>query len=182
MGTSSQVSQMLWAFKAGKRLHASPRAQVIAQIIGALVGALVVVPVYFVIIRAYQLGSEAMPATSAISWKATAEAVHGGLASLPQVRPARRRDRHRAGYDPDPARPHAARALRAVADRRWGSRSWSPASLTVTVFLGAVATALFRRRWPKTAEDSLTSAAAGGIAGESIMGVLIAALIAFGII
>ena len=87
MGTSSQMSQTLWAFKAGKRLHASPRAQVIAQIIGALVGALVVVPVYFVIMRAYQLGSEAMPATSAITWKATAEAVHGGLASLPKSGP-----------------------------------------------------------------------------------------------
>jgi uncharacterized oligopeptide transporter (OPT) family protein len=57
-----------------------------------------------------------------------------------------------------------------------------PASLTVTIFLGATAAALFRRRWPQIAEDSLTSAAAGGVAGESIMGVLIAALIAFGII
>ena len=181
MGTSSQISQTLWAFKAGKRLNASPRAQVIAQIIGALVGALVVVPVYFVIIRAYRLGSEAMPATSAISWKATAEAVHGGLASLPRSGPPAAaigmvvgtiltllgRTRF-ARFVPSPT---------AI-----GIAFLSPASLTVTVFLGAIAAALFRRRWPQTAEDSLTSAAAGGVAGESIMGVLIAALIAFGII
>jgi uncharacterized oligopeptide transporter (OPT) family protein len=58
----------------------------------------------------------------------------------------------------------------------------SPMSLTVTVFLGAIAAALFRRRWPKTADESLMTVAAGGVAGESIMGVMIAVLIAFGII
>ena len=181
MGTSTQVSQTLWAFKAGKRLNASPRAQVIAQIIGALVGALVVVPVYFVVIHAYRLGSEAMPATTAISWKATAEAVQGGLASLPKSGP------------PAAAIGIAVGTILTLLGRSRFARFvpsptaiamafLSPASLTVTVFLGAVAAALFQRRWPKTAEESLTSAAAGGVAGESIMGVLIAALIAFGII
>ncbi len=181
MGTSSQIAQMLWAFKAGKRLNASPRAQVIAQIIGALVGAVVVVPVYFVIIRAYRLGSEAMPAASAVTWKATAEAVHGGLASMPKSGPPAAaigvlvgviltllgRTRF-ARFVPSPT---------AI-----GIAFLSPASLTVTVFLGALGAALLRRRWPQMADDSLTSAAAGGVAGESIMGVIIAALIAFGII
>src|SRR5256885_4799665 len=32
-GTASQVAQMMWAFKAGRRLGASPRAQVAAQVI-----------------------------------------------------------------------------------------------------------------------------------------------------
>jgi uncharacterized oligopeptide transporter (OPT) family protein len=181
MGTSSQVSQTLWAFKAGKRLNTSPRAQVIAQIIGALVGAVVVVPVYFVIIRAYKLGSEVMPAISAISWKATAEAVQGGLASLPKSGPPAAaigivvgtiltllgRSRY-ARFVPSPT----AIAIAFL----------SPMSLTVTVFLGAIAAALFHRRWPKTADESLMTVAAGGVAGESIMGVMIAVLIAFGII
>ena len=57
-----------------------------------------------------------------------------------------------------------------------------PASLTITMFLGAAAGALFRRRWPALADTGFTSVAAGGIAGESIMGVAIAALIAFGIL
>jgi uncharacterized oligopeptide transporter (OPT) family protein len=52
----------------------------------------------------------------------------------------------------------------------------------VTVFLGAVAAALFHRRWPKAADESLMTVAAGGVAGESLMGVRIAVLIAFGII
>ena len=57
-----------------------------------------------------------------------------------------------------------------------------PASLTITMFLGATAGALFRRRWPALADTGFTSVAAGGIAGESVMGVAIAALIAFGIL
>jgi len=181
MGTSSQISQTLWAFKAGKRLHASPRAQVIAQIIGALVGALVVVPVYFVVIRAYQLGSEAMPATSAVTWKATAEAVHGGLASLPKSGPPAAAIGIALGTILTLlGRTRLARFL--PSPTALGIAFLMPASLTITIFLGATAAALFRRRWPRTAEESLTSAAAGGVAGESIMGVIVAALIAFGII
>ena len=181
MGTSSQISQMMWAFKAGKRLHASPRAQVIAQIIGALLGAVVVVPVYFVVIRAYPLGSEAMPATSALTWKATAEAVHGGLASLPKSGPLAAAIGVALGTILTLlGRTRLARFL--PSPTAMGIAALVPASQTATIFLGALAIALYRRRWPKTPEDSLTSAAAGGIAGESIMGVTIAVMIAFGII
>ena len=35
-GSTSQMAQTLWAFKAGHRLRASPRAQVVAQMIGAV--------------------------------------------------------------------------------------------------------------------------------------------------
>ena len=49
MGMTSQTSQTLWAFRAGHRLGASPRAQVGAQILGVIVGAIVTIPVYAVI-------------------------------------------------------------------------------------------------------------------------------------
>ena len=84
MGVTSQTSQMLWAFRAGRLLGASPRAQVVAQIAGMLVGAIVTVPVYAVIVSTYGLGTEKMPATSALSWKATAEMLHG-LNALPSA-------------------------------------------------------------------------------------------------
>src|SRR5207244_3220903 len=87
-GDASQTAQTLWALKAGQRLGASPRAQLAAQATGALLGAAVVVPVYLVIVRTYALGTEAMPATSALSWKATAEAVRGGLHAMPRLAPA----------------------------------------------------------------------------------------------
>jgi putative OPT family oligopeptide transporter len=180
-GTASQVAQMMWAFKAGRRLGASPRAQVIAQVVGAIMGALVVVPVYLVIIQAYQLGSEAMPAASAVSWKATAEAVHGGLASLPRHGPLA------AGIGV--ALGTALTLLGRTRLQRFvpsptamGIAVLLPASLTITIFLGAAIAALVQRRWPQVNDTALSSVAAGGIAGESIMGVVVAILIAFGLI
>ena len=70
----------------GQRLGASPRAQVGAQLVGAVLGAVVVVPVYFLVVKSYGIGTEAMPAPSAQSWKAMAEAVRGGAARFPHTR------------------------------------------------------------------------------------------------
>jgi uncharacterized oligopeptide transporter (OPT) family protein len=181
MGSSSQTSQTLWAFRAGARLGASPKAQVGAQILGAMLGALVVVPVYLVLVRSYGLGTEAMPAPSALSWKATAEAVRGGLSALPPYGPAAGGigigigilltflGRARFGrFVPSPAAMGAAMLL--------------PASLSVAAFAGAATIAAARRLRPGFDEQSAMALAAGGIAGESLMGVFIAILIATGVL
>jgi uncharacterized oligopeptide transporter (OPT) family protein len=173
MGTSTQAAQTLWAFKAGQRLHGSPRAQLMAQLLGALIGGLVLVPVYLVLVKAYGIGTERLPAPAAISWRATAEAVRGGLGSLP---------------------PHATTAgaialgvgaLLSVLGRfSWGRYLPSPtamgiammmpASLALAVMIGAVLAVVVRRLRPSIDQELLTSLAAGGIAGESITGVIIA--------
>ena len=180
-GSSSQVSQMLWAFKAGHRLKSSPRAQVMAQLLGAVVGAIVVVPVYLVIVRAYQLGSEAMPATTAISWKATAEAMQGGLSALPHYGMLAGGIGIALGIGLTLlARTRVGRFI--PSPTAIGMAVLMPASLTVTIFLGACAAALVGKRWPQANDTAISSLAAGGIAGESIMGVIVAFLIAFGLI
>jgi len=181
MGTSTQAAQTLWAFKAGQRLGGSPRAQLMAQVLGALIGGIVVVPVYLVIVKAYGIGTESLPAPAAISWRATAEAVRGGLGSLP---------------------PHAGLAaalglavgvvLSLAARRPWGNALPSPAamgiamvmpaSLAVAALVGALLAWAVRRARPSVDQESLTSLAAGGIAGESVMGVIIAILVVTGIL
>jgi putative OPT family oligopeptide transporter len=181
MGTASQAAQTLWAFKAGERLRGTPRAQLMAQLLGALIGGLVVVPVYLVIVKAYGIGTESLPAPSAISWRATAEAVRGGFSALP---------------------PHATvggaiglglGVLLSVFGRRaWGRYLPSPAamgiamlmpaSLSLAALTGAVAAAVVMRLRPSVDQDSLTSLAAGGITGESVMGVIIAIAIATGLL
>jgi putative OPT family oligopeptide transporter len=181
MGTSSQAAQTLWAFKAGRRLGGSPRAQLTAQLLGALIGGIVVVPVYLVIVKAYGIGTENLPAPAAISWRATAEAVRGGFAALP---------------------PHAAAAgaiglavgvlLSLGARRPWGRALPSPAamgiammmpaSLALAALVGAVLAVVVRWLRPSVDQESLTSLAAGGIAGESVMGVIIAVLVVTGIL
>jgi uncharacterized oligopeptide transporter (OPT) family protein len=181
MGTASQAAQTLWAFKAGERLRGTPRAQLVAQLLGALVGGVVVVPVYFVIVKAYGIGTESLPAPSAISWRATAEAVRGGFSALPPYATV-------AG-----AIGLAVGVLLSVFGRRaWGRHLPSPAamgiamlmpaSLSLAALTGAVAAVVVMRLRPSVDQESLTSLAAGGITGESVMGVIIAIAIATGLL
>jgi uncharacterized oligopeptide transporter (OPT) family protein len=181
MGTSTQTAQTLWAFKAGQRVGGSPRAQVAAQLLGALLGALVVVPVYVVIVKAYGIGTEKLPAPSAISWRATAIAVQGGLATLP-----------RHGLLAGGLGLGTGILLSILGRARFGrfvpspaamgiAMLW-PASLSVAALTGALAVYVLRRLRPSIDEAAVMSLAAGGIAGESVMGVAIAILVATGIL
>lgn len=177
-GNSSETAQMLWAFKAGHSLRAPVRAQIVAQALGALVGSLVVVPAYLLVVRAYPLGSERMPAISAVSWKATAIALGGGLRGLP---------------------PHALHAaclgfglgamLSLLASTRAGKflpsavamgvAMITPVSLSAAAVLGAGAIVLARRRISTLADGETNALAAGLLAGESILGVGLAAVSAW---
>jgi uncharacterized oligopeptide transporter (OPT) family protein len=179
-GNATETALAMWAYKAGHTLRASTRAQMIAQLLGAVVGSLVVVPTYFLVVRAYPLGSERMPAVAAISWRATAEAMAGNLGTLPPH-----------------ALPAAAMAfvLGAVLCvlQKWRPRLMvpsaivlgigmiTPASLSAAAALGAGLMVLARRRFPALAEGESNALAAGLLAGESIVGVAIAVLAAIGL-
>ncbi|MET0285795.1 MAG: OPT/YSL family transporter, partial [Polyangiales bacterium] len=180
-GAATHTAQTLWAFKTGDRLKASVRAQMIGAFVGVAVGALVVVPTYAVLVRVYGIGTEKMPAAGVMSWKATADAVQGGLAALP---------------------PHAATAALialvlgvvctllshfghgrfVISPVALGIGFLTPASLGATVFLGGLLLILLQRRWPTWSEEHVSSMAGGAIAGESLFAVILAALIASGVI
>ena len=172
MGTSSQTSQTLWAFRAGHRLGASPRAQIGAQVLGALLGGDVVVPVYLVIVRSYGIGTETMPAVAALSWKATAEAVRGGLSALPPHGPPA--GGLGLGLGDRALRCSVARASAASPPRppRWGWRCCTRVVLLRGV-RGRVGRGRARRLRPSLDEPRVMALAAGGIAGESVMGVIV---------
>jgi uncharacterized oligopeptide transporter (OPT) family protein len=146
----------------------------IGQIFGALIGAAVVVPTYMLIVAAYPLGSETMPAPAALAWKATAEAAAGaapfseplvlyttiaagllGVVLTIHARPSR-------WWLPSPTAIGAAFVL--------------PASSTAAMLLGAVVFGLTTRIRPAWGEAHAASLAAGGIAGESLVGLLLATL------
>jgi len=178
---ATQTAQMLWAFKAGHKLGADPRRQVVAQLLGVVVGALVVVPTYAVIARAYGIGSERLPSISVMSWEATAAAVQGGLSTLPRYAAAA------AGCA------FALGALLTVLGKRsaspylpspvaLGIGVLMPLSMTAALFIGSVCVALLQARKPTWTAENLESIAGGVIAGESLFAVIMAALIAFGVI
>ena len=180
-GASTQAAQTLWALKAGQKLHAAPRPQLAAQLIGALLGAAVVAPVYVILLKAYGIGTESLPAPSAISVKATAEAMRGGLSTLPTYATLAGGVGLAVGA-----------VLSLLARSRWGRFCPSPAAMGIAMLIppalsvaglaGVLLARVAQRLRPELDDDSMTSIAAGGLAGESVMGVVIAALVLLGVV
>jgi uncharacterized oligopeptide transporter (OPT) family protein len=181
IGASTQASQLLYSFRAGERLGASPRAQIGAQILGAMLGAVVVVPVYFLLVRTYGIGTAALPAASAQSFKAVAEAVAGNAAELPRYGPLAGAIGLAVGIVlAGLARTRVSRFLPSPA--AMGMAMLMPASYALAIFAGAVALAIARRLRPGLDDSDVMTLAAGGMAGESLMGVLVAFLSAAGLL
>jgi putative OPT family oligopeptide transporter len=180
-GAAAQTGVSLWSLKAGHLLRASPARQFKAQLLGVLVGALVGVPAYLLLANAYGIGGEVLPVPSAHQFRILAELSAKGFSGLP---------------------PHAAEAawigfgvgvvLTLISRGRLASLVPSaailgigfilPAHYAVTIALGAFVTALARRLKPEATERHALALGAGGIAGESLMGLAIAALVALGFI
>jgi putative OPT family oligopeptide transporter len=179
-GAAAQTSQTLWAFKAGERLDGSPRAQLKAQLLGCIVGSVTAVPAYYLITRAYGIATVALPTPSALSWKATAEAVQHGLSAMPPYSPA-------AGLIGFALGLVLALLLRTRFGRfvplptAMGMAIITPFSLSMSMCVGGLIVALARKARPSS-EPTVMAIAAGGLAGESVMGVVIAALIASGLL
>ena len=176
-GASTQACGLLYALRAGAGVGAAVRPQIAAQLLGAAVGAIVVVPAYLLVVKSYGLGTEALPAAGAQSWKAMAEAVQGGALPAHAALAAALGlgvgavlavgARTRIGrFVPSPA--------------AMGMALLVPGSYAVSIFVGAVVVTIVRRVRPELAESAVMTVAAGGMAGESIAGVIVAAATALG--
>ena len=174
-GNATQTSQTLWALKAGHLLRAGVRSQALAQLVGVLLGSLVVVPTYLAILRTTPLGTEQMPAAGALTWRATAQAVSGGLSHLPAY-----------GWQAAALTFVLGLGLSAAARTRVGRFLPSPViigialiipfSLSMTILIGAACVALVRRRLPSFTDADAHALGAGALAGESLIGVILAIL------
>jgi uncharacterized oligopeptide transporter (OPT) family protein len=176
-----QASLTVNVLKAGHVLGAPVRGQLRAQLAGAFAGVLVALPAYTFFRDAHGIGTAAFPAPAARAWKAMAELAEHGTASLP---------------------PWAAQAsllgaaigvVLALLERTKAARFVpSPVALAVaflvpgttgvTIALGTLAWIVLERQRPTAAERFASSLGAGGIAGEALMGFVIAALVALGIL
>jgi uncharacterized oligopeptide transporter (OPT) family protein len=178
----TQISQTLWALRAGHPLGASPRAQLRAQLLGVLIGAIVTVPVYFVVASSYGIGNEKMPAVGGLSWKATAEAMHG-LSALPRLGGTALLISLAIGCALTLlGRARVGRFVPSAA--AIGVGFMLPFSAALAVFVGALVAvgAMKLLRGRGLDDTSLMALASGGIAGESVIGVIIAALQTIGLL
>jgi uncharacterized oligopeptide transporter (OPT) family protein len=153
------------------------------RLFGVLAGAFLAVPAYFILVPdANMLGGDKFPAPSALVWRGVAQVLSQGLKTLPpsaivamaiafvlgviivivdRVYPKAK------PYTPSPA------AL--------GIALTIPAYTSFAMFLGALVVWILEKKAAKWNDMYTIPIASGCIAGESIMGVVLAALMAAGI-
>ena len=184
-GIGLHAADLLTTLKTGWLLGARPRHQLYAQLFGVVAGALVVVPAFQIIIPDPSvLGGEEWPAPSCVVWAGVSQAFAGGiealapsaqkailiglvlgtlLALLEKFAPKRVRP-----WLPSPSGLGIAMVI--------------PGSNCIAMFIGAAIAEVLRRKKPKVAETYVVPVSSGLIAGESLMGIVIAMLIVAGVI
>jgi uncharacterized oligopeptide transporter (OPT) family protein len=184
-GIGLHAADLLTTLKTGWLLGAKPRHQFYAQLFGVVAGAIVIVPAFNLIIPDPSLlGGEAWPAPSCVVWAGVSKAFSGGIDALhPTSRTAivvglalgvalalleRFAPKRARAYLPSPS--------------GLGISMVVPGSNCIAMFLGAAIAELLRRLAPKLAEKTVVPVASGFIAGESLMGILIAILIVTGVL
>jgi uncharacterized oligopeptide transporter (OPT) family protein len=179
-GAACSCSDTVGNLKVGHMVGANPRRQFIAQLFGVMAGAALAVPVYFALVPdANALGGEKFPAPSALIWMGVAKVLSKGLSSLPpsavwavgiafvlgvvivvverifpKIKP----------YTPSAA------AL--------GIAMTIPAYTSFAMFLGSLIAWILEKKAAKWNDMYTIPIASGCIAGESIMGVILAVLMA----
>ena len=183
-GACSHAGDLLTDLKSGYLLGARPRQQFIAQFFGVLAGGLVVVPIFFLLVpNASVLGTERWPAPAAQVWRGVAELLSKGVGSLhPTARigllvgslvgillpllelwfPKHRK------YIPAPTGLGIAFTINGYN--------------AVMMFIGAIAALALSKAKPAVHEEYTVPVSSGIIAGESLMGVLIAVLTVAGVL
>jgi len=183
-GAASSAADLLTDLKSGYLLGANPRKQFIAQFLGIFTGALVIVPAFYLIVPSPAiLGGEKFPAPAAQIWKGVAELLAHGLSSLDVTErwaliigslvgliiPVLER-----------CLPKQARAFIPSA-MGLGLAFVVPFYNTLSIFAGALAAWILAREAGEVSQKYTIPVASGVIAGESLMGVVVAMLGASGI-
>ena len=182
-GAASEASDLLCDLKSGYLLGAHPRRQFAAQFLGLFTGTFASVVGYYLLVpdATVLTGSDGRPpqfaAPSAQQWKAVAEVFRLGIHNLhPMAQQAI-------------AIGLLGGAVLAITERvfprerRWlpsaaglGVGMFLPFATSLSFLLGAVAAWAFARARRDTAERFVVPIASGVIAGESIIGVVVAGL------
>ncbi len=183
-GMGLHAADLLTDLKSGYLLKADPRQQFWAQFFGVLAGSLFVVPAYRLLIpTADMLGTDKWPAPGAQTWKGVAELLAKGFHTLHPTAQAALAVGAAAGialvllerafpkykkYIPSPT--------------GLGLAFTTPAFNTISMFCGASIALLMEKKNAASAERMVVPVSSGFIAGESLIGVLIAALVVAGLL
>ncbi len=182
-GMGLHAADLLTDLKSGYLIKADPRKQFWGQFFGVIAGSLFVVPAYTMLIpTADVLGTDKWPAPGAQTWKGVAEllakgfnTLHptaqaalliGGILGIALVLLEKQYPKYRK-YIPSPT--------------GLGLAFTTPANNTISMFTGALIALMIEKRKPQLAEQTIVPVSSGMIAGESLVGVLLAALVVAGL-
>lgn len=183
-GAASHSADLLSDLKSGYILGANARMQFIAQFFGVIAGALFSVPVYNILVPdASALGTEKLPAPAAQVWKGVAELLSKGFEALPQS--ARIAIIIAAILGVTLALleyyvPKSRKYLPSAAG--FGMAFVIPFFNSFSMFVGAVIAWLIYSSSKATSRKYTIPVSSGFIAGESLMGIVIAVLTMLNII
>jgi uncharacterized oligopeptide transporter (OPT) family protein len=179
-GAAIHTADLLTDLKSGHVLGANPRKQVIAQLWGVAAGTLFVVPAYLFLINPDEIGSDRWPAPAALIWAGVAKVLAQGLDALPAGAKEGALIGGAAGtvlslfeelVPRDKKRYTLSSAAVGIA---WVIPAWN----SLSMFLGALLAWLVTRANRTKGERYNLAVASGLIAGESLMAILVAALVA----
>jgi len=183
-GSVSHAGDLLTDLKSGYILGANPRQQFLAQFFGVMAGGLIVVPVFFILIpNVEMLGTEKWPAPAALVWKGVAELLAKGVNALhPTARIGLLVGSLVGIALPllEMAFPKAKKFIPSATGL--GLAFTFNGFNSVSFFIGSVIALVLAKNAPKIHERFTVPVSSGIIAGESLMGVLIAFLTIFGLL
>ncbi|MFL5358532.1 OPT/YSL family transporter [Archangium sp.] len=172
---ASSSADLLTDVKAGHLLGVRPRQTFLAQLWGCVVGSLLIVPVFYLLVPdASAITEDRFPAPAGFFVAGVARVLSGGVGHLPAAARWGVLGGALLGvglvllerFAPEPVRRFVPSPI------ALGLAFALPASISLSIFLGAVAAALLARAKPALAEAATVPLASGLIAGESLVSLL----------
>jgi uncharacterized oligopeptide transporter (OPT) family protein len=175
-GVGLHAADLLTDLKSGYLLGAHPRQQLYAQLFGVVAGAAIIVPAFNLLVPSAEvIGSEAFPAPAVQVWAGVSKVFSQGLVALHPTARVAAFVGLLLGVGLTLAERFAPKAARAFvpAPTGLGLAFVLPAYSSFGMFIGAGLAEAYRRK-EGTARDPVTPVASGFIAGESLMGIVVA--------
>lgn len=183
-GIAIHSADLLTDLKSGYLLGADPRQQFWAQFFGVVAGSCFVVPAYHLLIpTADALGSDEWPAPGAQTWKGVAQMLAQGFSTLHPTAQVALVVGGVLGIVMvllEKFVPGAKKWLPSPA--AFGLGFTTPAYNAISMFVGALVALGLERGNRPLADRSVVPVSSGLLAGESIMGIVVAVLAALGLL
>jgi OPT family oligopeptide transporter len=177
-GVAIHSADLLTDLKSGYLLGAKPRQQFLAQFFGVIAGSLAVVPAFRLLVpSADVIGTPSAPAPGAIAWHSVAQVLGQGVSRLP----VSARWLILAGAVTGIALVLLERAFPKAKSyipsaTGFGLAFTLPGNNAVSMFVGALIALYLEKKKPDLADKYIITVSSGIIAGESLLGIVIAIL------